>query len=209
MGGPDFSAWHYAPDAPVRLMRRHDGLVDLHILVGTWSSAPAGETVAVRWQVTDGAAAGAEAVVPASDVSPVDDEFAARLRSVDDAPVTGPRPLAVAPYRLALSRRGRGNRYTEAVVRGVAEGATVRYTVDVRPTAGPAVVLGPYAVVAAAPEFTAADVVGGRFGDLVDPGPAWVGHVRRDEGVTHVRVDLDDIPADGLLPVKVRIGDTW
>ena len=64
-------------------------------------------------------------------------------------------------------------------------------------------------MLAAAPEFAAGDVVGGRFGDLVDAGPAWVGHVRRAEGVTHVRVDLDDIPADGPLPVRVRIGGTW
>ena len=203
MAGPDYSAWHYAPDAPVRLTRGPDGRVDLHILVGAWSAAPTGETVTVRWQVTDGV----EAVVPAADVTPVDAEFADRLRTVDDAPVTGPRPLAVAPYRLALARRG--NRYVEAVVRGVAEGATVRYTVDVRPTSGAPITLGPYSVVAAVPEFAPADVVGGRFGDLVDAGPAWVGHVRRGDGVTHVRVDLDDIPADGPLPVRVRIGGTW
>ena len=145
--------------------------------------------------------------MPTADVTPVDAEFAARLRTVDDAPVTGPRPLAVTPYRLALARRG--NRYAEAVVRGVAEGAAVRYTVDVRPTSGAPVTLGPYSVVAAVPEFTPGDVVGGRFGDLVDAGPAWVGHVRRGDGLTHVRVDLDDIPADGSLPVRVRIGGTW
>ena len=207
VAGPDYSAWHYAPDAPVRLTRGSDGRVDLHILVGAWSAAPTAETVTVRWQVTDGPGAGAESVVPTADVTPVDAEFADRLRAVDDAPVTGPRPLAVAPYRLALARRG--NRYAEAVVRGVAEGATVRYTVDVRPTSGAPITLGPYSVVAAVPEFAAADVVGGRFGDLVDAGPAWVGHVRRRDGVTHVRVDLDDIPADGPLPVRVRIGGTW
>ena len=207
VAGPDYSAWHYAPDAPVRLTRGSDGRVDLHILVGAWSAAPTAETVTVRWQVTDGPGAGAESVVPTADVTPVDAEFADRLRTVDDAPVTGPRPLAVTPYRLALARRG--NRYAEAVVRGVAEGAAVRYTVDVRPTSGAPVTLGPYSVVAAVPEFTPGDVVGGRFGDLVDAGPAWVGHVRRDDGLTHVRVDLDDIPADGSLPVRVRIGGTW
>ena len=207
VAGPDYSAWHYAPDAPVRLTRGSDGRVDLHILVGAWSAAPTAETVTVRWQVTDGPGAGAESVVPTADVTPVDAEFADRLRTVDDAPVTGPRPLAVTPYRLALARRG--NRYAEAVVRGVAEGAAVRYTVEVRPTSGAPVTLGPYSVVAAVPEFTPGDVVGGRFGDLVDAGPAWVGHVRRDDGLTHVRVDLDDIPADGSLPVRVRIGGTW
>ena len=180
VAGPDYSAWHYAPDAPVRLTRGSDGRVDLHILVGAWSAAPTAETVTVRWQVTDGPGAGAESVVPTADVTPVDAEFADRLRTVDDAPVTGPRPLAVTPYRLALARRG--NRYAEAVVRGVAEGAAVRYTVDVRPTSGAPVTLGPYSVVAAVPEFTPGDVVGGRFGDLVDAGPAWVGHVRRDDG---------------------------
>ena len=173
VAGPDYSAWHYAPDAPVRLTRGSDGRVDLHILVGAWSAAPTAETVTVRWQVTDGPGAGAESVVPTADVTPVDAEFAERLRAVDDAPVTGPRPLAVAPYRLALARRG--NRYAEAVVRGVAEGATVRYTVDVRPTSGAPITLGPYSVVAAVPEFAAADMVGGRFGDLVDAGPAGSG----------------------------------
>lgn len=209
MGGPDYSAWHYAPDTPVRLTVGDEGRFDLHILVGAWSAAPTGETVTVQWSVTDGAGPGAESFVAAADVVPVDDAFAARLRAVDDAPVTGPRPPAVAPYRLALARRGRGNRYTEAVVRGVAVGATVRYTVVVRPSAGPETTLGPFSVLAVAPEFGAADVVGGRFGDLVDAGPAWVGHVRRSDGVTHVRVDLDDIPADGALPVRVRIGGTW
>ena len=98
---------------------------------------------------------GVESVVLAADVTPVDDAFAARLHTVDDAPVTGPRPLAVAPYRLALARRARGNRYAEAVVRGVAVGATVRYTVDVRPTSGPAVTLGPYSVLAVVPSSRA------------------------------------------------------
>lgn len=209
MAGPDYSAWHYAPDAPVRLAAGHEDTVDLHILVGMWSAAPTGETIAVRWSAADGTGPGDESVVPASDVTPIDDAFAASLRTDDDAPVTGPRPLAVAPYRLALARRARGNRYVEAVVRGVAPGATIRYAVVVRPISGPTRILGPYSVLATLPAFGAADVVGGRFGDLVDPGPAWVGHVRRADGVTHVRVDLDDIPADGALPVKVRIGGTW
>jgi hypothetical protein len=212
MGGPDYSAWHYAPDAPVWITANQDDGLDLRILVGAWSSSPTQETVTVRWTTTGGgeahAAPDAESTVPASDVTALDDAFEARLRAVDEAPVTAPRPPAIAPYRLALARRP-GNRYVEAVIRGITAGATVHYTVVVRPGSGPSVTLGPYSVPATMTEFTAADVVGGRYGDLVDPGPAWVGHVRREGGVTHVRVDLDDIPADGQLPVRVRIGGTW
>ena len=207
MGGPDYSAWHYTPDAPVRLTAGQDDTLDLRIPVGIWSTAPQQETVTVRWSTTEGDEPGS--TVPASDVTALDDAFEARLRADDDAPVTGPRPLAVTPYRLALARRARGNRYVEAVIRGVAPGTTVRYTILVQPTAGPSVPLGPYSVFAAAPEFAAADVIGGRYGDPADAGPAWVAHVKRADGVTHVRVDLDDIPADGPLPVQVRIGGTW
>ena len=183
VAGPDYSAWHYAPDAPVRLTRGPDGRVDLHILVGAWSAAPTGR----RPSRCDGRSPTAPAPepspsCPASDVTPVDAEFADRLRTVDDAPVTGPRPLAVAPYRLALARRAAATGTRRRSCAACAQGATVRYTVDVRPTSGAPVTLGPYSVVAAVPEFTRGDVVGGRFGDLVDAGPAWVGHVRRDDG---------------------------
>ena len=63
-------------------------------MAGFWSRTPTQETVSVRWSV----AGGREAVVPAADVIAVDDALAARLAAIDDAPVTGPRPLAVAPY---------------------------------------------------------------------------------------------------------------
>ncbi len=149
MGGPDYSAWHYTPDAPVRLTAGQDDTLDLRIVGrGVVGCAAAGDRDGAL--VDDGgcraAEPTAEAVVPPSDVTAVDDAFEARLRTVDDAPVTGPRPLAVAPYRLALARRARGNRYVEAVIRGVAPGTTVRYTdrrpADVRAVGHPGPVLG-------------------------------------------------------------------
>ncbi|HEY0814428.1 MAG TPA: hypothetical protein VGE11_14210 [Pseudonocardia sp.] len=200
-----YSAWHYAPDALVRVTPGTPATLDMHVVVGSWSAAPTHESVTVRWSATGGQ----ETVVPAADLTAIDDALAARLSAIDSAPVTGPRPLAVAPYRLALARRARGNRYVEAVLRGVPRGATVQYSIDVAPPSGPPVTLGPYSVQAVLPEFGPSDVIGGRFGDLVDGGPTWIGHVRRDDGVTHVRVDLDDIPTDGPLPVRVRIGGTW
>ena len=90
MAGPDYSAWHYAPDTPVRLTAGHEDTVDLQILVGVWSAAPTGETITVRWSVADGAEPGHESVVSAADVAPIDDAFEASLRTVDDAPVSGP-----------------------------------------------------------------------------------------------------------------------
>ncbi|MBA3906562.1 MAG: hypothetical protein H0X35_07755 [Pseudonocardiales bacterium] len=177
----------------------------MYVTIGVWSRTPTQETVAVAWSV----AGGQETIVSAADVTAVDNAMASRLSALDSAPVTGPRPVAMAPYRLALARRARGNRYVEAVIRGVPEGAAVAYSVVVTPTSGSPVTLGPYSVLAVLPMFGSSDMIGGRSGDLVDPEPTWIGHVRRDDGVTHVRVDLDDIPAGGTLPVRVRIGGTW
>jgi hypothetical protein len=179
--------------------------MDVRVMVGVWSRAPTRETVTVAWSVPGGP----ETIVPAADVVAVDDAFAASLEAADAAPVTGPRPLAVAPYRLALAHRSHGNRYVEAVIRGVPEGAAVQYSIAVTPPSGSPVALGPYSVLAVLPEFGPSDVIGGRCGDLVDPDPTWIAHVRRDDGLTHVRVDLDDIPTGGSLPVRVRIGKTW
>ena len=170
-----------------------------------WARTPTTETVTLRWS----SAGGPESVVPTEDLTALDDAIAQRLKGLDDARVTGPRPLAVTPYRLALARRARGNRYVEATIRRVTPGTVVDYAVVVRPVDGEPVALGPYSVLAVLPEFRPSDVVGGRQGDLVDPEPTWIGHVRRVDGVTHVRVDLDDIPADGPLPVRVRIGGKW
>jgi hypothetical protein len=179
--------------------------MDVRVMVGVWSHAPTRETVTVAWSVPGGP----ETIVPAADVVAVDDALAASLEAADAAPVTGPRPLAVAPYRLALAHRSHGNRYVEAVIRGVPEGAAVQYSIAVTPPSGPPVALGPYSVLAVLPEFRPSDVIGGRVGDLVDPEPTWIGHVSREDGRTHVRVDLDDIPTGGSLPVRVRIGKTW
>lgn len=202
---PQYSAWHYTPDALVRITPRQDGTFDLHVAVGVWSAAPISERVTVAWSVPGGQ----ETVVPGADLTAVDDTLAARLQAIDDARVTGPRPLAVGPYRLPLARRARGNRYVEAVIRGLADGTVVAYSIVVAPASGPSVTLGPYSVLTTLPAFEPSDMIGGRSGDLVDPDPTWIGHVRRDGGVTHVRVDLDDISADGPLPVRVRIGGTW
>ncbi len=205
MIGPDYSAWHYAPDALVRVTPAIQATLDVYVTIGVWSRTPTQETVTVAWSV----AGGQETIVSAADVTAVDNAMASRLSALDSAPVTGPRPVAMAPYRLALARRARGNRYVEAVIRGVPEGAAVAYSVVVTPTSGSPVTLGPYSVLAVLPMFGSSDMIGGRSGDLVDPEPTWIGHVRRDDGVTHVRVDLDDIPAGGTLPVRVRIGGTW
>ena len=54
MGGPDYSAWHYTPDAPVRLAVGQDDTLDLRIPVGIWSAAPQQETVTVHWSTIGG-----------------------------------------------------------------------------------------------------------------------------------------------------------
>ena len=99
----------------------------------------------MRWSITR-AAGEPRSTVPTSDVTALDDAFEARLRAVDDAPVTGPRPLAVAPYRLALARRARGNRYVEAVDprRGARHDRPLhdRRPADVRAVGHPGPVLG-------------------------------------------------------------------
>jgi hypothetical protein len=207
--GLEYSAWHYAPDAFPRLVSRPDGRFDLHLVVGTWSRVSIGETVTVRWNVRGRASV--QVTVPAQDVTVLDDEFEQRLRLADAAPVTGPHPRAVAPYRLALARRSRGNRYAEAVIRGLPALSEIEYTIEVDPAVGRQRRLGPYSVLFSAPRFRGEDMIGGRSGGLVDGDPAWIGHVRRERGYTHVRIDLDDIPADGgaVLPLRLRIGGQW
>ena len=172
---------------------------------------PPAETVTVRWQVTDGAGGRSRVRRARCGRDPGRRRVRRptthrRRRAGDRAP---PARRGALPAR-AGPRGPVATGTSEAVVRGVAarrdrplhrrRPAELRAVGHARPVLG-----GRHGTRVHAP----ADVVGGRFGDLVDPGPAWVGHVRRGDGVTHVRVDLDDIPADGPLPVRVRIGGTW
>lgn len=199
----DRTLWHYAPDAAARVVRRADGRLDLHLVAGCWSARPpADEVVTLRH-------GGPGAVTTAATMTPLDDAFAAALQDTDDRPVDGPRPVALTPYRLALSRRRRGNRYYEAVVGDVAPGSVVEYRFSTATAGAADLELGPYRVLVAAPQFAPEHVIGGRYGDLVDPEPTWIGHVFREGGVTHVRVDLDDIDEDGPVPVRLRVAGRW
>jgi hypothetical protein len=209
MSSARFTAWHYAPDALPQLVQRDDGNLDLLLLVGAWSDValPAPETVRVTW--TASPRAGVENVVAADAIRAVDRALEAQLRADDARPVTGPRPLALGPYRLPLSRLDRGNRYHEVAIRDVVPGTEIEYRITVIADGVEPVALGPYSVLVTAPEFGPEHMIGGRVGSLVDPGPAWIGHVRHDDGVTHVRIDLDDIPAEGTVPLRIGIGGVW
>ncbi|WP_219414409.1 hypothetical protein [Pseudonocardia nigra] len=165
------------------------------------------ETITVAWKVVS--RPGGVTILPPTDLTPIDAAFRARLEEIDGEPVTGPKPLAIGPYRLSLSRLGRGNRYHEAVIRDVEPMTEILYRVTAAPAGLDPVVLGPFSLLVAAPQFTAKHMIGGRSGDLVDPAPAWIGHVRRDDGVTHVRIDLDDIPAEGPIRLRLRVGGRW
>ena len=195
--------WHYTLNAPPRVTEREDGRVDLYLPLGTWAPNGVQATeVALEWAV-DGhptqtvktfgiATAGAV-------LSKIDKAFLESRRIEDAKPVAKPGRLAQRPYTLISQQSV--DTYYEAVVQGLPARFLVDYTFHVTWDNGVKKSLGKFHVRASSPSFLPDDVVGGRLGGR-DGERFWIGHVQREPGWAHVRVDLDDI---GDAPPDVRI----
>ncbi len=199
--------WHYTLNAPPRVAEREDGLVDLHLPLGTWAPSGVERTiVALDWAVNGGPAHTVEALGPSvadAVLTRIDGDFIAARKAEDASPPTRPRRLAQRPYTL-MSQKPEDT-YYEAVVGGLSVGCRVEYTFRVRWANGATAKLGPFHVLASSPSFSPENVVGGRLGGRTSE-RFWIGHVQRDGDWTHVRVDLDDI--SGRLPdVRIVVGE--
>jgi hypothetical protein len=213
MADSDYSTWHFTLDALPTVFSYDADRLGLHLIIGTWHASGTADwaTVTVEWQSRRAATPWSKpAEVAATVIS--SDKFAGfdptRNPAFGQRPERGSRVdrTYAATADTLRTQKYSGNVYREARVPGFQPGHEVKYFIHATTESGAQYDLGPYRVLLADPTFRSTDLCAGTYGNPDER--AWLAYASHHDGVTDVRIDLDDISARAG-DVRIRVAGTW